>query len=248
MRLKLATAAAVLALALPCLAAAASPVEVEIVDHSTGRVLPVYWHDGERHVAGEPGCEYEIRLRNRGDGRLLAVTSVDGVNVITGRTAAALGSGYVLDPSGLVQVDGWRKSMDEVAAFYFTALPDSYAARTGRPDNVGVIGVALFREDELARAEAPAPAAAGAAAESNAAKSRGDVAKDERLGTGHGRRLDSGARYTAFERASDTPDEVIRIFYDSRRNLVARGIIPRPSWRVAERQPDPFPAGFVPDP
>src|SRR5262245_3522006 len=121
MRLKLTTAAAVLALALPCLAGAASPVDVEIVDHDTGRVLPVYCHDGDRHGAGEPCCEYEIRLRNRGQGRLLAVTSVDGVNVITGRTAAPLGSGYVLDPWGLVQVDGWRKSMDEVAAFYFTA-------------------------------------------------------------------------------------------------------------------------------
>src|SRR5206468_598037 len=32
------------------------------------------------------------------------------------------------------------------AAFYFTALSNSYAARTGRPDDVGVIGVALFRE------------------------------------------------------------------------------------------------------
>ncbi|MEY4730591.1 MAG: hypothetical protein RL020_1749, partial [Pseudomonadota bacterium] len=40
---------------------------------------------------------------------------------------------------------GWRKTNDRVAAFYFTSLPDSYAARTGRPDNVGVIGVALFR-------------------------------------------------------------------------------------------------------
>ena len=48
-----------------------------------------------------------------------------------------------------VEIDGWRKSMDEVAAFYFTALPDSYAARTGRPDNVGVIGVALFREEPV---------------------------------------------------------------------------------------------------
>ena len=257
MSLRLHAAAALLALALPFSACAETPVDVEILDHQTGRVLPVYWHDGERHVAGEPGREYEIRLRNRGGGRLLAVTSVDGVNVITGRTAAPLGSGYVLDPWGVVQVDGWRKSMDEVAAFYFTALPDSYAARTGRPDNVGVIGVALFREverqaylekDEPVRAEAPAPASAGAVAESKAAKRQDNAETEERLGTGHGRRLDSGARYTEFARASDSPDEVIRIYYDSRKNLVARGIIPRPGWRLADRQPDPFPAGFVPDP
>jgi hypothetical protein len=244
-------ALALLALGLPGAALAGVAVDVEIRDRRSGRVLPVYWHDGERHVAGEPGREYEIRLRSREGGRILAVTSVDGVNVITGRTASTSQGGYVLDAWGQVDIDGWRKSLSEVAAFYFTALPDSYAARTGRPDNVGVIGVALFRElprpvpmpmeDEYAeRAEAPAPAA-GASAESR------DKAA-ARLGTGHGRRLDSGATYTDFERASAEPEEIIRIYYDSRRNLVARGIIPRPDDRYARRQPDPFPGAFVPDP
>jgi hypothetical protein len=231
--------AAVLALSLPFPATAGMGVEVKILDRKTGEVLPVYWHAGECHVAGEPGREYEIRVRNRTGARVLAVTSVDGINIITGHTAAPLGSGYVLDPWGSVAIDGWRKSMNEVAAFYFTALPDSYAARTGRPDNVGVIGVALFRErtsvmpmeaDRSASAEAAAPQA------------------DKRLGTGHGRRLDSGANYTSFERASDAPDQVIRIYYDSRRNLVARGIIPRPADQYARQQPDPFPNDFVPDP
>jgi hypothetical protein len=240
---------ALLALCLPGAALAGVDVDVEIRDRRSGRVLPVYWHEGERHVPGEPGREYEIRLRSREGGRILAVTSVDGVNVITGRTAATTQGGYVLDPWGRVDIDGWRKSLAEVAAFYFTALPDSYAARTGRPDHVGVIGVALFRElarpmpmeDEYAaRAEAPAPSA-GASAE----------ARDKaaaRLGTGHGRRLDSNASYTSFERASAEPEEVIRIFYDSRRNLIARGIIPRPDDRYAHRRPDPFPSTFVPDP
>jgi len=39
----------------------------------------------------------------------------------------------VLDPRGSVDISGWRKSMSEVAAFVFTSLPDSYAARTDRP-------------------------------------------------------------------------------------------------------------------
>jgi hypothetical protein len=248
MSLKALRCTAVLALCLPFPAAAGLAVDVEILDRRTGEVLPVYWHEGERHIAGEPGREYEIRLKNRAGARVLAVTSVDGVNVITGRTASLLGSGYVLDPRATVAIDGWRKSMDEVAAFYFTALPDSYAARTGRPDNVGVVGVALFRErppvmlmeeESRASAEAAAPAA-GASSDSARA--------EKRLGTGHGRRLDSEATYTRFERASDEPDEVIRIYYDSRKNLVARGIIPRPQDRLAWRQPNPFPDGFVPDP
>ena len=71
--------AGLLALALPLAAVAGVPVDIEVLDRKSGRVLPVYWHDGERHIAGEPGREYEIRLRNRGECRVLAVTAVDGV-------------------------------------------------------------------------------------------------------------------------------------------------------------------------
>lgn len=250
---------ALMALLCP-LAAAGQPADVEIFDRTTGRLLPVYWHAGERHVAGEPGHEYEIRLRNRTGGRVLAVTSVDGVNVLSGRTASPDQGGYVIDPRGRLAVDGWRKNMEEVAAFYFTSLPDSYAARTGRPDNVGVIGVALFRERvdypmtgwiQSARGsadEAPTPPAAATGERNSASAAAGRMEKEGRLGTGHGQRLDSGAVYTRFERASESPAAVIRIYYDSEHNLVAQGIIPKPRHRYAQQLPDPFPGGFVPDP
>lgn len=240
-------AAALLALSAPLAAVAGQPFEVEIFDRAAGRNLPVYWHDGERYVAGEPGHRYEVRVRNRAGGRVLAVTSVDGVNVISGETAAPDQTGYVLDGNGSVHIDGWRKSMAQVAAFYFTALPDSYAARTGRPDNVGVIGVALFRERARPTYFAPQDSVARADAESLPLPSTPDArAKRERLGTGHGERLDSSVTTDDFERASATPDSVIRIFYDSRRNLVAQGVIPRRYH--ARTGPNPFPAGFVPDP
>jgi len=48
------------------------------------------------------------------------------------------------------------------------------------------------------------------------------------------------------EIGSVTPDDVFTIYYDSRRNLLARGILPRPHF--SGRTPDPFPGGFVPDP
>ncbi|HEY5808527.1 MAG TPA: hypothetical protein VIT67_11190, partial [Povalibacter sp.] len=201
--------------------------------------------------AGEPGHQYEVRLRSRSSERLLAVTSVDGVNVISGQTAAETQSGYVIDPWGFVEIEGWRKSLDTVATFYFTRLPNSYAARTGRPDDVGVIGVALFREHTrrpccvpLREDSADSSAAASPAAE---AETQGHARNESRLGTGHGHREDSPARYVDFERASSTPDETIVVYYDSPRNLVAQGVLPQ-SRRVAKRQPDPFPAGFVPDP
>jgi hypothetical protein len=120
--------------------------EVEIVDRIDGRVLPVYRKDGQAWVVGTPGREYAVRIRSINGGRLLAVTSVDGVNVISGETASPAQSGYVLDPYSSLDIAGWRKNLARTAAFYFTELPDSYAARTGRPDHVGVIGVAVFRE------------------------------------------------------------------------------------------------------
>lgn len=243
---------ALLACLFPLVACAGLPAEVEIFDRNDGRVLPVHWHGGERYVAGEPGHEYEIRIRNRTGGRLLAVTSVDGVNVISGRTAATEQGGYVIGPRDAVNIDGWRKSLEEVAAFYFTPLPDSYAARTGRPDDVGVIGVALFREKPRvyatprleSRPEGPADEAASERADGGGA--RAAAPRSERLGTGHGTRLDSEARYTTFERASARPAALIRIYYDSHARLVAQGVIAPPHY--AQHRPDPFPGGFVPDP
>ena len=237
---------------------------VEIVDRSEGRVLPIYWHEGRRYVVGKPGNEYAIRVRNGSSGRILAVMSVDGVNVITGDTAAPAQSGYVLSPDESADIAGWRKSMSHTASFYFTALPDSYAARTGRPDNVGVIGVAVFRERQRvvplgelkpgdasrAQAQSPAPAARaeGGMASNDAAESAARVLKD-RLGTGHGRSESSYASYTQFERASTTPSETITIYYDSYQNLLAQGV-PVATAPIARFRPDPFPdrGRFVPDP
>ncbi|TLZ27627.1 MAG: hypothetical protein E6K25_12045 [Gammaproteobacteria bacterium] len=89
-----------------------------------------------------------IEIRNCIGGRLLAVTSVDGVNVLSGATAGWDQAGYVFNPGERYQITGWRKTNAEVAAFTFTESPNSYAERTGRPANVGVIGVAIFREHQ----------------------------------------------------------------------------------------------------
>ena len=126
--------------------ASGSLVGVDVYDRQDGRSLEVYSKDGRSYVIGAPGHEYAVRIRNNSGERILAVTSVDGVNVISGETASPDQSGYVIYPYGSVEIAGWRKSMERTAAFYFTDLGDSYAARTGRPFNVGVIGVAVCRE------------------------------------------------------------------------------------------------------
>jgi hypothetical protein len=238
-----------------CLAPSISPAgalaDLEIYDRTDGSTLPVYRHRGKLFVAGEPKHQYEIRIRNSSGRRVLAVTSVDGVNVVTGQTAAEQQSGYVLGQHESVNIEGWRKSLHEVATFYFTSLGNSYAARTGRPDNVGVIGVALFRErerccdhfdesrDSIEKRDAPA-----AAQEQSSAAPRAE----RKLGTGHGHSEQSQAQYVEFERSSSTPDETIVIYYDSMRNLRAQGVVPRHRPAYAKHGPKPFPDGFVPDP
>jgi hypothetical protein len=180
---------------------------------------------------------------------LLAVVSVDGVNVVTGETASAAQSGYVIERGMPLSIAGWRKSMEKIAAFYFTDLGDSYAARTGRPDNVGVIGVALFRRKPEPPAELEQPrsrAEASGAASDSAARPPAAApapAPEKKIGTGHGRSQTAPARYVTFERESDLPAEVIAIHYDTFANLVARGVI-----RDERKLPSPFPGGFVPDP
>jgi hypothetical protein len=120
--------------------------DVAVIDRDSGAVLSPHYYRGEYWVAGTPGARYAIEIRNRLGERLLAVASVDGVNVVSGATAGWDQTGYVFSPGDRYQITGWRKSDAEVAAFTFTASPNSYAERTGRPANVGVIGVALFRE------------------------------------------------------------------------------------------------------
>ncbi len=119
---------------------------LEILTRGDGQVLPVYNQGGRNWVVGAPGQEYSIRYCNSTAGRVLAVMSVDGVNVVSGDTASPAQSGYVLKAYECADIQGWRKSLTHTAAFYFTELPDAYATRTGRPENVGVIGVAVFRE------------------------------------------------------------------------------------------------------
>jgi hypothetical protein len=240
-----------------------------VVNRATGERIPVYMHRGRLYVPGTPGAKYSLLLTNRTGERVLAVTSVDGINVITGETAAPGQSGYVLDPRGSVDIDGWRKSMSEVAAFVFTSLPDSYAARTDRPGNVGVIGVAVFREVRPPRRRpldlqqpeqlsgpaadasgepAPAEAARDSAPSSGALGAQAVPApfmRDEKLGTGHGERETSWASRTVFRRASESPSELLSIYYDSRANLIALGVIPGRS----HAEPNPFPGlRFTPDP
>ena len=147
---------------------------VDIYDRTEHRNLPVYWHHGKAYVVGAPGNEYQITVRNSNGQDVLAVVSVDGVNVVSGETANTQQGGYVVDGWQQMDISGWRKSLSRTAAFYFTSLGDSYAARTGRPGNVGVIGAALYRRREDPVYYAPPASISGRAQGESAADARRD--------------------------------------------------------------------------
>jgi hypothetical protein len=283
-RLALTCAAALAALSTLPAHAVGRLADIQLIDRDSGETLTVHRHRGEHWVAGRPGARYAVSVRNSTGARVLGVVSVDGVNVISGETAAWQQTGYVLAPWQQHAITGWRKSDAEVAAFHFTTSGASYAGRTGRPAHVGVIGVAVFREKPLPPPPAVLPwpsspsdeaaphsrsdaSASGAADTTREAQAEGEAPRERaeslaarrlapaaplpapRLGTGHGAREHAPVTHTTFERRRERPDEIIRIRYDSRENLIAMGIIPT---QAVPPRPNPFPGavqpGYAPDP
>jgi len=112
-----------------------------------GRFFTGFSAGGRSYAVGDSGHRYTIVLRNNTRFRLEAVLSVDGLDVLDGKSAAFGKRGYILDPRAELEIDGFRQSMDAVAAFRFGSVRGSYAGqKTGDTRNVGVIGVALFNE------------------------------------------------------------------------------------------------------
>ena len=244
-------------------ASARDIVEIDVIDRDNGQWLPEYRHRGQEWIAGVPGHRYSIRLANTSGERVLVVLSVDGVNAVTGQTASPSQGGYVLEPWESAEIAGWRKSLHDIAQFVFTDLPDSYAARTGRPDNVGVIGIAVFRERQVRPIYSPLPAppiAAGRAREQAAAKAAAPAASadramaqeaeamPQRLGTGHGQREWAPVGQTDFVRATRSPQQLSQLRYDDADSLAALGVLPRYHAPYARTTPRALPNGFVQDP
>jgi hypothetical protein len=125
--------------------AARGAVTVRIVDDN-GAPLPTFAAGGRSYVMGHDGQRYSIRIENQTGARFEAVATVDGLDVIDGQPGSFEKRGYLVQPWSTVEIDGFRRSEEEVAAFRFGRVRDSYAARRGNDRNVGVIGVAVFQE------------------------------------------------------------------------------------------------------
>ncbi len=232
--------------------ARAQPVTLTL-ETERGQPLDTFTQGASVFVAGVEGQRYNLRLRNHSPRRVEAVVTVDGRDVVSGE----LGNykkqhGYVIEPYGSVVIDGFRRSMYDVAAFRFARLASSYSAQRGSPEHVGVIGVAIFeqrtprrREQALAPyyertherhagadpfPEAPsAPKRSAATNDTEALASEGDRhAPAAPMGTAYGEAHQSTVREVNFKRRRRRrPDAFLTLYYDSYEGLRARGIIPR---------------------
>ena len=107
-----------------------------------------YNHDGKTFIEAKKGSEYTIEIKNNTWQRVLAVCSVDGLDILNGKPAVENGPGYVISGYNTGRFDGFRVSNETVAKFIFDYKNSSYAAskEDGSEKNVGVIGVRIFQE------------------------------------------------------------------------------------------------------
>lgn len=103
---------------------------------------------GRRIVIGQAGHDYRVRLENRSKKRIEVIVTVDGLNSLTSTKAGYSQRGYILEPKQTYDVQGFRNGGNKVRTFRFGRVADSVAAAKGGAGNVGVIGLAVFEEDE----------------------------------------------------------------------------------------------------
>lgn len=110
------------------------------------------------YVVGGSGERYSLVVTNHTAFRIVAVASVDGLDVVSGQPGTPKSLGYIVEPFRSMHIQGFRKSAEAVAAFRFSSVAESYAAQTGSGStrNVGVIGFALVAQ----KGERPVPPSA----------------------------------------------------------------------------------------
>jgi len=98
-------------------------------------------------VEGRKKSNYTIRIKNNTYSRVLAIVSVDGMNVLNGKLASSKDNGYILSSRETLDIPGWTLDSDQVAKFEFSESDNSYSVQMGKGENnLGVIGVKIFYE------------------------------------------------------------------------------------------------------
>ena len=225
---------AALLIGLPCAAGASvgSAVDVSIVTDN-GQSLSFYPHrnsQGLKKVYAEAvrGDHYRIVVRNNLNRRVGVVVAVDGRNIISGQKSWLKNSErmYILEPYAVNEYSGWRTGQERVNRFYFTDVPDSYAAAFGDTSAMGVIALAVYPEiqrykrpaDLSTTAPGPRPQADAEAK----ASARGEASQS--AGTGYGREEYSPSRQVSFD-PEKRAVETILVKYEWRATLCSKRII-----------------------
>ncbi len=124
-----------------------------------GNKCKQYNHQGKIFIQANAGSEYTLEIKNNYWKRILAVSSVDGLNVLTGKTASEEDTGYIIGAYSSEKIKGFRISDTEWALFKFGYKfnGNTYAQskEDGSEKNCGVLGFRFFYEDESIVASYP---------------------------------------------------------------------------------------------
>jgi hypothetical protein len=215
-------------------AAVGSAVDVSIITDN-GQSLPFYPFKnthGIKKVYAEAvkGDHYRIVVKNRLNRRVGVVVAVDGRNIISGQKSWLKNNErmYILEPYAVNEYSGWRTGQERVNRFYFTDVPDSYAAAFGDQSAMGVIALAVY--PEVQRCKRPADlstTAPGKARENDAMKKDAPAARGEAsqsAGTGYGREEYSPSRQVSFDPEARAVESIL-IKYEWRATLCRTNVI-----------------------
>lgn len=208
-----------------------SNYEVEILVN--GNPIKEYYQDGKVYIEGRKGNEFSLRIKNNGYSRILVIPTIDGLSVIDGKEASYDSGGYIVSGYSSIIIDGWRTSDKEVAKFYFTNPEDSYSERKDRKNNLGVIGVAVFKEMQnsfvyVGYSSYYNTTWLGSTVENTSMFKQSNYrcsaqASSQDLGTGFGDTKRSEVTSINFNK-ENYPDEVFEIYYNTKQQLENMGI------------------------
>ena len=219
-----------------------------------GRRTTEYAARGRRYIEALQNAEYELRIHNPTGSRVAVALAVDGMNTIDARHSSAWEARkWVIEPYGTIHVRGWQMSANNARRFYFTTERDSYGAKIGQAQNLGVISAVFFRErgpisimpvtpggreerptyktkDGIRTENAPGESSPSAGASRDAAKPRSTTPypppDDESAATGIGRTIQNGVTWIKMD-LDQRPVAEVTIRYEYREALVRLGILPR---------------------
>lgn len=238
-----------------------------------GRHVTEVQFTGHTYIEGRKNSIYELQIRNITPNRILAIPSVDGLNVLNGESCGVDSPGYVIDPWKVITIPGWKVDSEQAAKFTFKPQNASspgdktYTEQMGADAaNQGMIGVMVFkqkiqqpfdllRDYHWVKPHSGQPMFDASYTTSNCCGSMkpfpndifiGSVQTaadaDKSLGTGFGDATEFKTQDTEFDKASDNPDSVFVMYYDTVQGLKKRGV-PVEKFRPATTiEPNPFPA------